>query len=197
MNKHWKLYQLLCHHPLPPNVQWHHIQLFSGPAQGLVTDGHPLVCAASLTSISAGKRQQINSPVNFSPHLILFIYLFISAGVYVYWDRRKDAFVLQWIKTCSLYLYNYSLPHDEWYLTSMSSKLLPFGCKSWFNERVTWIDKQIWQRGLLGGELNGWCAVYYQLCKALFISLYLWGHQAHCTTDACVQPEVCQNAYVL
>lgn len=98
----------------------------------------------------------------FSPTLF---YLFISAGVYVYWDRRKDAFVLQWIKTCSLYLYNYSLPHDEWYLTSMSSKLLPFGCKSWFNERVTWIDKQIWQRGLLGGELNG----RWMMCSLLSV----------------------------
>lgn len=131
MNKHWKLHHLppIRPHPLPPNVQQRHIRLFSGLAQGLVTDGHPLVRTASLTSISAGKRQQINAvvspPTPLRPTSSFFFFLqepmFIQIGgmMCLFPSELKHA----------VYLYNYSLPRDEWYLTSISCKLLPFGCK--------------------------------------------------------------------
>lgn len=42
---------------------------------------------------------------------------------------------------------------------------------------------------------DGWCAVYYQSCNALFISQYLWGHR-HSAIDVRLRATVCILRYV-
>lgn len=77
------------------------------------------------------------------------------AGAHVYWDRRNDAFVLQWVKTCSVYLDNGNVRFDKWYLTSVSLNFFSVALKKLIKWKVAWMDKQTWKQGLLGNDLNG------------------------------------------